>query len=154
MATSKLQIEVGDLLDKELPEYRIRENFRPDWLISSEKTRLELDFFIEELKIGIEVQGAQHYQFIPFFHKDEQDYLRRTKLDKEKRELCEAVGIKFWEVFTLTDAIIIIKEIQESAAPLDKYNYSDCSRSVLAARMLKRFKKKTILLKKRDILPA
>jgi hypothetical protein len=68
MSTSKLQQEVGNLLDREFPQYRIRENYRPDWLLSSNITKLELDFYIEELKIGVEVQGEQHYKFVEFFH--------------------------------------------------------------------------------------
>jgi hypothetical protein len=55
-------------LDREFPQYRIRENYRPDWLLSSNITKLELDFYIEELKIGVEVQGEQHYKFVEFFH--------------------------------------------------------------------------------------
>jgi len=57
MATSKLQRKFGDLLDINFPQYRIRENYRPDWLISSDDTWLELDFYIEDLKIAYEVQG-------------------------------------------------------------------------------------------------
>ena len=125
MATSKMQIEVGDLLDREFPEYRIHENHRPDWFISSEATRLEIDFYIEELKIAFEVQGDQHYHYVPFFHKDQADFERRKKFDEEKKELCAGYGIKFYEICTKTDAIIAVKEIRDSLPGQPKYSYSD-----------------------------
>ena len=120
MATSKLQIEVGDLLDRELPQYRIRENYRPEWLLSSNITKLEIDFFIEDLKIGIEVQGEQHYRFVPFFHKTQENYEKRRQYDVEKADLCSGNGVKLYEVFTMTDAIIIIKDIQKEYNVLPK----------------------------------
>lgn len=123
MATSKLQRLFGDLLDRELPEYTIRENYRPDWLISSDNTRLELDFYIEELRIAFEVQGEQHYIFTPFFHKNMDDFEKRKRFDEEKRDLCYGNGIKLFEIFTQTDCEIAIKNIQEKYAQKPKFHY-------------------------------
>ncbi len=114
MATSKLQRQFGNMLDKRLPEYRIRENYRPDWMISSDKSRLELDFYIEELKIAFEVQGVQHYQFIEHFHGTYENFEKRRRLDQEKCELCYGRGVRLIEIFTLTDAEIAIKDIEAS----------------------------------------
>jgi len=114
VATSKLQIAAGDMLDKTFPQYRIRENYRPDWLMSSNITKLELDFYIEELKIGFEVQGAQHYQFVPHFHGTIENYEKRKQYDIEKRDLCYGAGVKLIEIFCLMDAIIEVKNIEES----------------------------------------
>lgn len=113
MSSSKLQIEVGDLLDKTFPEYHIRENFRPDWLMSSNCTRLELDFYIEELKIAFEVQGAQHYEFVALFHGDEDGFEKQKQRDEEKKNLCYGAGIKLIEIFSSMDAIIEIKTLKE-----------------------------------------
>ena len=66
---------------------RIRENYRPDWMTSSEGTRLELDFYIEDEEIAIEVQGAQHYQYVPFFHGNKDNFDRSKKMDLEKKDL-------------------------------------------------------------------
>ncbi len=114
MGTSKLQIEVGDLLDKTFPQYHINENYRPEWLRSSNLTKLELDFYIEELKIAFEVQGAQHFQFTPHFHKTEDDFKLRQRYDEEKKDLCRGAGVKLIEICTTMDAVIEIKNIEES----------------------------------------
>lgn len=123
MATSKLQRIVGDLLDRKLPEFRIRENYRPDWLISSDHKRLELDFYIEEIKIGIEVQGQQHYQYVEFFHRSQEFFEERKRLDREKIELCDGLGIRLVEVFSELDAILIVDEIESKTRPLHPYSY-------------------------------
>jgi len=119
MATSKLQIEVGNLLDRTFPEYKIRENYRPDWLMSSNLTRLELDFYIEELRIGFEVQGEQHYKFIDFFYKTIEDFEKRKQYDQEKKDLCVGNKVQLIEIFSLMDAIIEIKTIKENNGILD-----------------------------------
>jgi len=113
MATSKLQIEVGNLLDKTFPEYRIRENYRPDWLMSSNLTKLELDFYIEELKIAFEVQGKQHYEYIPYFFKTIEDFEKRKQYDIEKKDLCYGAGVKLIEIFSMMEAIIEIDNVRE-----------------------------------------
>jgi hypothetical protein len=113
MATSKLQIYTGDMLDKTFPEYHIKENYRPDWLMSSNITKLELDFYIEELKIGFEVQGIQHFEFTPYFHKDIADFEKRKQYDKEKNDLCEFYGVQLIEIFSTMDAVVEIKTLRE-----------------------------------------
>lgn len=118
MATSKLQIAVGDLLDSSFPEYRIRENYRPDWLMSSNLTRLELDFYIEELKIAFEVQGNQHHTFIPFFHANYSEFEQRKQYDREKRDLCDGAGVRLIEIFTFVDARVAVNSILEERGEL------------------------------------
>lgn len=114
MATSKLQRFTGDLLDQEFPQFTIRENFRPDWMLSSNLTKLELDFFIEELNIGIEVQGLQHYEYIPWFYKDVNDFEKRKQYDKEKQDLCVGKGVKLIEIASEMDIQIFVYELKES----------------------------------------
>jgi len=125
------------MLDQRLPEYRIRENYRPDWLISSDNTWLELDFYIEELKIAFEVQGEQHYKFIPFFHKTEDDFKKRRRHDHEKKILCYGKGIRFIEIITEFDAEIAIKNIEEKIVrEQPKYFYQDPSFSMQNKRKM------------------
>lgn len=117
MGTSKLQIEVGNLLDKTFPQFRIRENYRPDWLISSNLTKLELDFYIEELKIAFEVQGMQHFENIPFFFRDYSEFEKRLLYDQEKRDLCDGNNVRLIEVCSLMDATIEITKIKDAIFP-------------------------------------
>jgi hypothetical protein len=154
-AYSKLHDKTFSLLRQAFPEFAIRENVRPDWLVSSRLTKLELDIFIEEIKIAFEIQGPQHFEYIPYFHKNIDDFEDRKMLDEEKRNLCKGNGIKLIEIITEMDAVIAVNDLEKKYfIPLEKYVYSDCSQYVLEARMLKRFKKKLILLKKKDIVPA
>ena len=84
MSTSNLQRQVSALLYAHLGQYIIRENRRPEWLEG-----LELDFYIEELRVGIEVQGQQHYEYTPHFHKSYGKYLEQKDRDERKAALCE-----------------------------------------------------------------
>src|SRR3990167_2666948 len=49
---------------------------------------LRLDFYLKIHKTAIEVQGEQHYKFIPFFHKNIFEYLNSQKRDKDKELWC------------------------------------------------------------------
>lgn len=98
MSTSKLQRYVSKQLSKHLGAYTVRENTRPDWLITKDGARLELDFIIEELDAAIEVQGVQHYVFTPHFHGSYDDFKRREGFDAFKRKVCIHRGIRLFEV--------------------------------------------------------
>jgi hypothetical protein len=112
------------MLDKELPQFRIRENYRPDWLISQNSTKLELDFYIEELNIAFEIQGGQHFFFVPFFHGDKEGYEKRKAYDAEKRNLCDGRGVRLIEICTELDAIVAIKTLREQfSEPVDEKPY-------------------------------
>lgn len=113
MATSKLQRLFGDMLDSKFPQYKIRENYRPDWLISPSGNKLELDFFIENINIAYEIQGEQHFRYIEFFHGNEDGFRKRLLLDQEKKDLCYGRNIKLVEICTETDAILAIKELEK-----------------------------------------
>ena len=50
---------------------------------------LELDGYNEELGIAVEYQGKQHYEYIPFFHRNgEEDLDAQLERDAKKAELC------------------------------------------------------------------
>ena len=66
-----------------------------------------LDFYIPYKKIGIEVQGEQH--FTPVKRFGGIDYFKlQNERDKKKKELCEKHGIK---LFYITKRNYGIKEI-------------------------------------------
>jgi len=75
--------------------------------------RLFLDIYIPQFKAGIEVNGAQHYKFIPFFHGSEDRFEEYKMLDMKKIRLCTEQGIglyivKYDEVFDIDDFIQFI----------------------------------------------
>ena len=59
---------------------------------------LELDCYNDELKLGIEYQGQQHYKFNPHFHKTKADFQLQKYRDWIKAKLCQEENIKLIEV--------------------------------------------------------
>ena len=73
---------------------------RPDFL-KSELTgkNLELDVYNEDLKLAIEYNGQQHYQYSKFFHKNgEIDFQKQLQRDKFKEQKCKEHGIRLISV--------------------------------------------------------
>lgn len=105
MSTSKLQRRTSELLSAHLAQYTIRENTRPEWLEG-----LELDFYVEELGIAIEVQGVQHYRYIPHFHLTPEGFQDQLRRDTIKRDICQVHGIDLFDVASEDDAINIIEK--------------------------------------------
>lgn len=94
-------------------QFHIRENFRPDWMINSEGERLELDFFIE-------VQGKQHYTFVPHFHGSYENFCKRLSRDYFKRHVCGTRRIKLFEVDNKLDASLMIEKMYQYV-PFEKF---------------------------------
>lgn len=121
---SKLHDKTYQELTKNFPQFTIRENIHPDWLISSKLTKLELDIFIEEIKTAIEIQGSQHYKFTPIFHKTYFDFEEQQRRDREKSDLCQGNGIRLVEIasdFDLMTFIDELKEITENHKPIKRH---------------------------------
>lgn len=62
-------------------------------------TQLSLDFYNDTKKIAIEVQGAQHLQFVKHFHKTRANFLRQIRRDDKKMDFCELNGIKLVQIY-------------------------------------------------------
>ena len=62
-------------------------------------TQLSLDFYNHNRKIAVEVQGAQHLQFVKHFHKTRANFVRQIKRDTKKLEFCEINNIKLIEIY-------------------------------------------------------
>jgi hypothetical protein len=73
---------------------------RPDFL-KSELTgkNLEIDIYNDDLKIGIEFDGQQHFKYTPHFHRNgELDFQKQLQRDKFKEEKCKEHGIRLIRV--------------------------------------------------------
>ena len=73
---------------------------RPDFLRNKVTNKnLELDLFNENLMLAVEVQGRQHYEYVPFFHNNNYAVFRNQQYrDEIKRMICEKEGIRLIEV--------------------------------------------------------
>ena len=94
---SKTEVECKRLL-----EHRFKKPFikiRPDWL-KNESTgkNLEIDLYNSELKLGIEVQGMQHYIYVPHFHRTKENFTKQQLRDEYKRRRCQELGIILIEI--------------------------------------------------------
>ena len=62
-------------------------------------TKMSIDFYNATKKIAIEVQGAQHTKYIPYFHNGQKvNFLHQLRRDKQKKEYCKINGIKLVEI--------------------------------------------------------
>lgn len=69
-------------------------NKRPDFLKNPETGyNLELDGYNEELQIGFEYNGIQHYIFPNWIHKSNEEFLNQVRRDIYKLEACDRAGI-------------------------------------------------------------
>lgn len=67
---------------------------RPDFLKNKKSGKnLELDGYNKDLKLAFEYQGAQHYNFTPYFHKTQEHFADQVYRDKLKKEICDQQGI-------------------------------------------------------------
>src|SRR5579884_2904756 len=71
--TSKGEEECRIVLEKIFKGYKFGP-IRPDFLKNVTGYNLELDCYCEELKLAVEFQGKQHYEYVQFFHKNKENY--------------------------------------------------------------------------------
>lgn len=89
----------GERICKEVAERLFKRPFhkiRPDFL-KNDKTgkNMEIDMYNDELKLGIEYNGIQHYKFSPYYHRNGQkDFEGQIYRDKLKEQRCEENEIK------------------------------------------------------------
>lgn len=88
----KFQSEVGEILEEVFPSHYILEEF------PCVGERLFLDFFIPSKGLAVEVQGAQHHKFNPFFHKDKKAFATQQANDRRKQKWCEANEIRLVKI--------------------------------------------------------
>ena len=73
---SRLELQTKFILEDifKRPFYKIR----PDFLRNDVTGyNLEIDLYNNDLKLAVEVQGDQHYKFIPFFHRNKDAFLNQ-----------------------------------------------------------------------------
>lgn len=72
---------------------------------------LFIDFFLPNRKLAIEIQGVQHDQYVPFFHKTKPNFYKAQGRDQRKRQFCELNGFKLVELYPDEEESEWIKKI-------------------------------------------
>ena len=117
MPTSKLQRKLYEALTEEFPVTVIKQNHRAEWLTGLHKRSLELDIYLPELNLAIEVQGRQHFEEVAFFHKSAGGYELQVERDSKKREQCYGAQVILLEVTDeseISQVISLIHSYKES----------------------------------------
>lgn len=87
-----------------LPEFTVHFRYKhPEISHRLSKRPMEFDVFVEELSLGIEYQGQQHYEPVERFDgKDKakaiESFQHRLLLDQEKRKQAQKLQLNFWEI--------------------------------------------------------
>tara|TARA_Y100001973_G_C5144832_1_gene304865 strand:- start:525 stop:941 length:417 start_codon:yes stop_codon:yes gene_type:complete len=90
---SKAQFKVKQFLKKYWSTHVVFEEF-PVY-----GSKMHVDILNATLKVAIEVNGAQHDKFVPFFHKNSRsNYLRSIKRDHKKYNWLEKNEFKVVEI--------------------------------------------------------
>ena len=82
------ETELLYVIRRAFPDVKVVHHARPEWL-----GRQHIDIYIEDYRLAIEYQGAQHYTPIEFFGGEEALRLTEAR-DRRKRHLCEINGIE------------------------------------------------------------
>lgn len=95
LSTSSYHAIARDVIAETFTGYTTYEEVKlPGSTPSYRKSVLYLDFFIPNLKMGVEVHGRQHFEYIPFFHKDRMGYAKAQARDRDKKQWCEINDIE------------------------------------------------------------
>jgi hypothetical protein len=105
MPLSKTESVARALLRHYLPRERFQYNVRPDWLKYPPTGRnLELDIYLPERHIAIEIDGVQHGRYIAGMQKDFTYFITQQRRDMFKLEACQHRGVTLYRLtsFDLT----------------------------------------------------
>jgi len=93
--------------------------------------KLELDGYCDELKLGFEAHGIQHYKFVNFYHRTMEQFDLRQKLDQFKIDKCAEYGIEIIVIPYMLKKNAIVEYITEELHKINivvldvVINYSD-----------------------------
>lgn len=59
---------------------------------------MQLDRYYPDLKLAFEFNGQNHYEYIPFIHKDKEEFEYYKECDVLKKKICKELGITLVEI--------------------------------------------------------
>jgi hypothetical protein len=92
----KKKSRVNEARCRQILEKIFRKEFpkqRPVWLKNYTGRNLEIDCYNEELNLGLEYHGKQHYIWPNSWMETEEDFKKQQQRDKRKIKLCKEHGI-------------------------------------------------------------
>ena len=87
---SKLHLSARELIKSLFPASPILEEVL---IPITKKSKLYLDFYLKIEGIAVEVQGEQHFNWVPHFHKSKFEFYHQQRNDKLKADWCDLNGI-------------------------------------------------------------
>lgn len=94
---SKGENRISKWLDAKGISYKTQYQISLDLKLFS-RNKLRVDFYIHSINTIIEFHGEQHYKFLPFFHRCEDDFLVQQDRDKRLRNYCRTHKIRLIEI--------------------------------------------------------
>jgi hypothetical protein len=91
----KNETKVYEYCQELFPGLKIERNRKR---LFKQNTKMELDIWFPDLKLGIEYQGEQHYFARKDWQNDEKRLIQRKKMDEQKRQYCAEKGIVLIEI--------------------------------------------------------
>lgn len=88
--------KIQNLCCKVMEEYYQKpfESTRPTWLKNPETGGiLEIDCYNDELKIGVEYNGIQHYRYPNIYHRTYEEFIKQVRRDQYKCKKCDENGV-------------------------------------------------------------
>jgi hypothetical protein len=111
-----LEIYFNDTFPKSRPGFMVNH-------VTGSKYNLELDCYNEKLRLAVEYNGAQHYNFTPFFHRNKEAFYNQKYRDELKRIRCKELGITFIEIpYTEEDRLEEFLEEKLNEHGFEKYS--------------------------------
>lgn len=94
---SKLELQAKFILENIFKQPFVK--VRPDFLRNDVTGyNLELDLYNPNLKLAVEINGDQHYKFIPFFHRNKDAFTKQRYRDEMKKWKCQQAGLTLIDV--------------------------------------------------------
>lgn len=89
----------GEVECRRVLQYLFKKPFdkaRPDFLrnpVTGGSFNLELDCFQDDLRLAVEYNGRQHYDYVPYFHRNKDAFTNQKYRDYMKAQMCKENGI-------------------------------------------------------------
>ena len=100
MKASSYEEQIIEILKKEKIKFQREKTFSD---LKKGRYRFDFEIYLDGGPVLVEVQGQQHYEFVPKFHKSRMDFYAAQERDRKKINYCLAHNIPlyiipYWEL--------------------------------------------------------